>query len=592
MKIKSGYISYNYNRTNKECNFQSSFNNDDLEVTIDTYENFEGLGYKVKLIPKHQLEIKSFFLCMDAAINNESSVFLNGYQTWTNSREFSLEDRLYKLPKIMKPILNVYGDYNFYPHNKNKLQSFTYTYIRENDHIKLLGSLSEKTGYTIFEFDKLQKNLKVLKDCSGLIINAAYDAFDLYFIEGEENYCFNKYFEAMKLSKPKIKQCTGWTSWYNYYTNISEKIVLDNLNAFKSRNIPIDIFQIDDGYQEAVGDWLHINNKFPSGMGDLAGKIHEAGYKAGIWLAPFICEKRSRICREHPDWVLQTAGFNPGWSYFFNVLNFYNEEVRDYLRDVFHTVLQVWNYDMVKLDFLYAAALISRKDKTRGQIMYEAMVFLRELCKDKIFLGCGIPLGNAFGLTDCCRVGSDVSLTWEDKMLNFIHFRERVSTINSISSTIGRRQLNGRAFLNDPDVFIIRSTNNKLTKHQRYTLLLINLIFGGLVFTSDNINEYSEKELELYMSIFPIKEKVVSQVEFSDIVRIKFNIDKNEYLALCNLSNNYFITEIKDGSYFNNQKGIVNQNTKINLEPYESICFIKADDINEKYLKSTNIFML
>ena len=593
MEIKNGFISYISNGERRECNFNDNLNNKDLEITIVTYNYCDGLRFTVKIIPRHPLEIIAFFIEMDETIKKDQQLFLNGYQTWTESKEFTLEDSIPKLRKLAKCILSVYGDYGFYPHNKDKLQSFTYTYIREENAIKLLGSLSEHTGYSIFEFNKLQKNLKIIKDCSGLTIKSEYEVFDLYFVEGEENYCFSKYFHAMKLPAPRIKQCTGWTSWYNYYTNITEKIVMNNLEAFKSRDIPIEFFQIDDGYQEAVGDWLYINNKFPSGMEFVSSEIHKAGYKSGLWLAPFICERKSRICLEHPEWVLQTAGFNPGWSYFFKVLDFYNEEVRNYLREVFHTVLQIWNYDMVKLDFLYAVALIPRKDKTRGQIMHEAMEFLREICGDKIILGCGVPLGSAFGITDACRIGSDVSLVWEDKLLNCLHYRERVSTINSISSTIGRRHLNGDAFLNDPDVFILRSKNNKLTKHQRYTLLLINLIFGGLVFTSDNISEYSEEELQLYKSIFPIKEKIITKVEFSQVVRINFLIDNNEYLVLCNLEATKLATTTKEaGNYFNKAKGLIDTNTIISLEPYQSVCFIKAEAVKEKHLKSTNIFML
>jgi alpha-galactosidase len=42
--------------------------------------------------------------------------------------------------------------------------------------------------------------------------------------------------------------------------------------------------------------------------------------------------------------------------------------------------------------------------------------------------------------------------------------RERVSTKNSIDDTTFRRQLNGRAFMNDPDVFFLRDENCKLTE--------------------------------------------------------------------------------------------------------------------------------
>lgn len=592
MNIKNGLIVYSLNNKRKECNFSSNVNDEDLKIIIDNYVEFEGLRINVKIIPKQKLEIITFLIEMDEKIGAKSHVFLNGYQTWTNSREFNLDECVPKLKKIAWPIMSVYGDYGFYTWNHNKLQSFTYTYIRGENNIKLFGSISEKTGYNVFEYDKKEGNIRVIKDCSGLVIEAEYEVFDLFFIEGEENYSFHKYFEAMKLPKPKVPQCTGWTSWYNYYTKITEEIILDNLNAFKERGILIEIFQIDDGYQEALGDWLHVNKKFPSGMEFIASEIKKSGYKAGIWLAPFVCDKKSLIYKEHPSWILKKVGFNPGWNGFFYVLDFYNDEVRNYIKEVFHTVLHVWNYDMVKLDFLYAVALIPRKEKTRGQIMYEAMEFLREICGDKIILGCGVPLGCAFGLTDYCRIGSDVSLSWEDKILSSLHYRERVSTINCIESTIGRRHLNNHAFLNDPDVFIIRSKNNKLTKNQRYTLLLINLIFGGLVFTSDNISEYSEEEMKLYKSIFPIREKTIVDVSFSDVVRINFMIDSNEYLVLSNLKSNNLDTSIETGSYFARGKGLIDKNTIITLAPYESICLIKAETLNMKYMESTNIFML
>jgi alpha-galactosidase len=592
MNIKNGLIIYTLNNIRKECNFSSDIDKEDFKIIIDNYDEADGLRINIKIIPKQKLEIITFLIEMDEKIDIKSRVFLNGYQTWTNSREFSLEESIPKLKKVAWPIMSVYGDYGFYASESNKLQSFTYTYIRGENNIKLFGSITEKTGYTVFEYDKKEENIKIIKDCSGLVIEAEYEVFNLFFIEGAENYCFHKYFEAMKLAKPKVTPCTGWTSWYNYYTKITEKIILENLNAFKERSIPIEIFQIDDGYQEVLGDWLHVNKKFPRGMEFIASEIKKAGYKAGIWLAPFVCDKKSQIYKEHPSWILQKIGFNPGWNGFFYLLDFYNEEVRNYLKEVFHTVLNVWNYDMVKLDFLYAVALIPRKDKTRGQIMYEAMEFLREICGDKIILVCGVPLGPAFGFADYCRIGSDVSLSWEDKILSSLHYRERVSTINCIESTIGRRHLNNHAFLNDPDVFIIRSKNNKLTQNQRYTLLLINLIFGGLVFTSDNISEYSEEEIKLYKSIFPIMEKTIVDVSFSEVFRIKFMIKDNEYLVLSNLKAYKFEVIIENGSYINTEKGLIDKNTIITLAPYESICLLKAETLDSKYLESTNIFML
>ena len=45
-------------------------------------------------------------------------------------------------------------------------------------------------------------------------------------------------------------------------------------------------------------------------------------------------------------------------------------------------MLDVWGFDLVKLDFLYAVCMLPTEYKTRGQIMCEAMDFLREVIGD------------------------------------------------------------------------------------------------------------------------------------------------------------------------------------------------------------------
>ena len=573
MDTRIGRFIYTSNNIKKEYTFDKSLANDDFKLIYQTSTQNDEQRINVKIIPNIKMEINHLSLEMNVNLTPADIVFLNGYQTWTESREFSMSEKLIKPSRLIRSVNNAYGDYTFIPTSNDNLHSWTYTYIRKIDGIVLLGSLSEASGYTTFLYSK-KMALNIIKDCSGLVIDKEYLAFDIFIIAGEENHAFSRYFTAMGLPKSKEKYATGWTSWYNYYTKITQEIILENLSAFKSNNIPLDIFQIDDGYQEAVGDWLRINKKFPDGMKSLAHEIKKCHYKAGLWLAPFICEKKSEIFKNHPKWIVKKAGFNLDWSGTFYVLDFYNEEVRNYLRKVFSVILLEWGYDMVKLDFLYAVALIKRKDKTRGQVMYEAMEFLKEIIGDKIILGCGVPLGCAFGFVDYCRVGSDVALQWEDILLKSLNCRERVSTINSITNTIGRRHLNGFAFLNDPDVFILRSRNNKLTKNQRYTLLLINLIFGGLIFTSDNINEYTEEEMIIYKSIFKLKERNVEKVGNNGVLKIYFSIEDNKYLTLCNLKNKEVSFSMEEGTYFCRKIGFIKKDETIKFQPYESICLM------------------
>ncbi len=126
------------------------------------------------------------------------------------------------------------------------------------------------------------------------------------------------------------------------------------------------------------------------------------------------------------------------------------------------------------------------------------MEFLRELCGDKLILGCGVPLMPAFGLVDYCRISCDVGLDWDGSWLMRQTHRERVSTRQAIANTVFRRQLNGRAWLSDPDVFFLREDNLKLTEEQKLNLATVNALFGGMLLCSDDMGKYNDKALELY----------------------------------------------------------------------------------------------
>ena len=245
-----------------------------------------------------------------------------------------------------------------------------------------------------------------------------------------------------------------------------------------------------------------MNERFPHGMKQAADSIRKAGMLPGIWLAPFAAEKKSILVREHPDWLLrdENGRAQPGgcnWSGFYG-LDIYNPEVRAYLQKVFDTVVRDWGYGLLKLDFLYAACLIPRRDKTRAQVMYDGMRLLRELSGDALILGCGVPLAPAFGMVDYCRIGCDMTLNWlGEARLRPLH-REVPSTRSTLLNTVFRRHLDGRAFRNDPDVFLLRDDNMKLTPEQRETLATVNALFGGVLFTSDNVGAYDEKKRAFY----------------------------------------------------------------------------------------------
>ena len=475
-------------------------------------------GVKLTLIPSRPITLISASLEFWHEYEKNEKFFVNGYQSWTTSGEMSAED-IYRgttplagVTKYTKDMAITSGDYAFtrYEPRQGFFHSFTYTYLRRGDEFELFGSLSERNGYTVFYSDMEKHIFSVEKDVEGLTISEPYEMFDIVRFVGGYDEVFDKYFAAMGLpAKKRIDRLTGYTSWYNYFQKIDENIILRDLKGLSRARESINIFQIDDGYEPFVGDWLDYNGRdFPNGMKTIADAVHREGYLAGIWLAPFNVQRgKSRILKEHPDWLIRNPDGKPqlgcvawGGAY---TLDIYNPEVREHLKKVFDTVLNDWGYDMVKLDFLYSQCRTPRDNKTRGTIMCEAMDFLRECVGDKLILGCGVPLGPAFGVVDACRISCDVDLSYGGKFYNSMSINNELpSAQNAINNSMFRRHLNGRAFLNDPDVFFLRDRNLTFTWEQKLLLAKINNLFGRVLFVSDDAGEYSEAELEVLKETF------------------------------------------------------------------------------------------
>ena len=437
----------------------------------------------------------------------ESFVFMNGFQSWTYSPEHGINGKTSGVGPFPAPLIkhygvDRYGDYYFreYPGKKGIMQGTSYCYFREGDQFRLIASLDEKPGYTQFSYHAAAHKLIISRDCAGLKVEGEYPVLDLYVAAGTEEEVFDGWFQALGVKARTQEKLSGYTSWYNRYEDISEQSILKDLEGAAAHLEPGDLFQIDDGWEPAVGDWQEADpEKFPCGMKALADAIHEKGFKAGLWIAPFVACQKSRLYQEHPKWFYfherQPWYCGSNWGGFY-ALDFDYPEVREYLKETFRRVFEEWGYDLVKLDFLYAAAPFGDAKETRAGRMIRAMEFLRELCGDKLILGCGVPLMPAFGLVDYCRISCDVGLDWDDSPWMRLVNLERISTKHAIETTIFRRQLNGRAFGNDPDVFYLRDSNLKLSSEEKKMLAIGCALFSMIRLCSDDMGEYNEAKAD------------------------------------------------------------------------------------------------
>ncbi|MDR1939235.1 MAG: alpha-galactosidase [Clostridiales bacterium] len=513
---------------------ESALNTEFYDVEYSADSRFLELSIRTKA----PLELKKIGVSFEKPHKDGERFYANGYQAWTTSREYSATDRQRGVTPLacvhpkLKTLAAISGDYLFcgYPKACGIFHGFTYCYFRDGENVELFGSLDERSGFTVFKRDMAKGVFSIEKDVEGLTVDGQYKIFEIMRAEGSYDGVFDGYFERFGVAAPKLKSLSGYTSWYNYFQKIDESIILRDLEGLTRAKDKAEIFQIDDGYETFVGDWLDKNpKKFPNGMGYIAQKIHGKGLLAGLWLAPLNAQRNSRLAAEHPDWLIKNDKTGKpivgviAWGGAYS-LDVYNPEVRAYLKKVFDTVLGEWRFDMLKLDFLYSQCIHPRNNKTRGTIMCETMEFLRELAGDKLILGCGVPLGAAFKYVDACRTGCDADLVYGGRYYNKIGGginSEIISTQNSINNTIFRRHLNGRAFLSDPDVFFLRDDNIKFSYEQKLLLAKINNLFGGVLFVSDDVGKYNESQLELLKAAFTKRDVKIISAEYKTKTQIE-----------------------------------------------------------------------
>ncbi|AXI76804.1 glycoside hydrolase family 36 protein [Peterkaempfera bronchialis] len=291
---------------------------------------------------------------------------------------------------------------------------------------------------------------------------------------GPETEVFSRYAELLakhlggRRNPPTTR--TVWCSWYSYYEDIDEAGLLAELPAVAE--LPFEVFQVDDGWEEVVGDW-EANAKFPSGMAHLAERVTAAGLAPGLWLAPFIALPRSRTVRERPELFLRdrqgglaVTGYN--WDTGYHSLDLTLPEAQDHLRSIIARVVG-WGYRYLKLDFVYAAAAAAERahDIGREEVYRDALALIRETAGEDVYLlGSGaLPLPS-LGLLDGIRIGPDVGPFWSHYGLDD---PSDAAARNAVAVSAGRLWLDNLYDI-DPDVAIFRTQRSLLTDDQRRIL--------------------------------------------------------------------------------------------------------------------------
>jgi alpha-galactosidase len=304
----------------------------------------------------------------------------------------------------------------------------------------------------------------------------------------------------------------GWCSWYFAFRRVSETDVLRNVEALaKARHdIPVEVVQIDDGYQRAIGDWRETNERFPRGLTALAAEIRAAGFVPGLWTAPFCVVPGSDLFARHPEWLLRdgdaarVAIYHPDWSADGRVhaLDASRDEVVAHLERLFADLVGM-GFLYQKLDFLFVEALAATaRDPALGRAarLRRGLGAIRRGAGEEAFLlGCGCPLGAAVGVVDGMRVGPDVAPHWwPDPAARVPGIEEtQPSTRSAIRSALARAFMHRRLWLNDPDCLLARSRDTALAACEREALASVIAATGGMCVVSDDVPGLAAGDREL-----------------------------------------------------------------------------------------------
>lgn len=310
----------------------------------------------------------------------------------------------------------------------------------------------------------------------------------------------------------------GWCSWYQYYTGVTADDIRLNLDKMQEtrQQLPLDLLQIDDGFQTRVGDWFSFKEPFPGGVAPLAKEIAGRGLTPGLWLAPFILDRRSKFFRDNPQFILRNrrgrpvnAGF--GWNTLTAAVDLTAPGALEETSRAVQAAVHEWGFPYLKLDFLYAAALPGQRvdpTLTRAQIMRMGIQALREAAGPQTFLlGCGLPLGSGIGLVDAMRVSADVNGAWEPQFhgINaFIkHEPHMPAARNAIQNTLTRAPLHNRWWSNDPDCLLLRPDTH-LTEFEVQTLATVIGLSGGSLLLSDDLSCLQPERMRIAQVLLPL----------------------------------------------------------------------------------------
>lgn len=205
-----------------------------------------------------------------------------------------------------------------------------------------------------FPFKKYLKSGEVFTSPKGFLIpvkhNIWQDAFE------NELAAFVRKYMGVKLFERQNPPMFFYNTWYPFRFNINSNIITETADA--AAKAGVDYFIIDDGWNKNYGDWEVDLTKFPGGLKPVCDYIISKGMKPGFWISLAHVHKDSRICKEHPDWLVRDVNGQPANLHASVPSDCYTMCLEspyfDYIKEKIAHYVETCNLGYVKLDLASA----------------------------------------------------------------------------------------------------------------------------------------------------------------------------------------------------------------------------------------------
>lgn len=177
-------------------------------------------------------------------------------------------------------------------------------------------------------------------------------------------------------------------SWEAFYFDFNYRKLLRL--AHQAKDLGIELFVLDDGWfgkrnddKSSLGDYTINKKKLPFGLKRLTDKIHHQGLKFGLWFEPEMISPDSDLFRAHPEYAITIFGRTPSLGRNQLVLDLCNPNVRTYIKEQLHHIIDEVQIDYMKWDMnRQLTDMYSSSVPDQGMFFHQYVLGLYDILND------------------------------------------------------------------------------------------------------------------------------------------------------------------------------------------------------------------